>query len=193
MELEPRSAGPVPTMVVAVVGRKESVLEDSDWLTSKLSVGFFSVCLAARKHLLGDSGKWGIKHILLLYRQAVSLGCFPLYFCRCLLLQQVICLSGESGIPLGSSYLCYLIGYWILCSLIGLAASFPQRCAQASSGSPVPLIGKKRRKEKLPLQPLCAKSSTVVVPHWVAWILCIENAVVPEHLIYLCLLELGSA
>lgn len=113
MELEPRIAGPVPTMVVAVVGRKESVLEDSDWLTSKLSVGFFSsVCLASRKHLLGDSGKWGIKHILLLYRQAVSLGCFPLYFCGCLLLQQVICLSGEFRCSFG--LLTLVLFYWIL-------------------------------------------------------------------------------
>lgn len=119
--------------------------------------------LASRKQLLGTAEKWGIKHIFLFYRQAVSLGCFPLYFCARLLLQLVIYLSGKFRGLFEFSHLSSLIGYQILCSFISLAALFPLRCAQASSESPMPLIGKNRMKEKLPLQSLCTKSSTVVL------------------------------
>lgn len=80
------------------------------------------------------------------------------YFCSWSSVYQV-----NSGVSLGSSHLSSLIGYQILCSFSRLDTSFPLRCAQDSSGSPVPLIGKNRRKEKLPLQSLCTKSSTVVV------------------------------
>lgn len=57
MELEPRSASLMPTMVVTMVAREESVLEDSDWVTSKFSVGVFfsSVCLASRKQLFDNA------------------------------------------------------------------------------------------------------------------------------------------
>lgn len=126
MELEHMRAGPVPTMVATIVRRKESVLEDSDWLISKFSAGgFFSVHLASRRYLLGNTGKWGIKHIILFYRQAVSLGCFPLYFCGWLLLQLVICLSGEFGYSCGflTPKFCYRVSNLVFFYRIGYIVS----------------------------------------------------------------------
>lgn len=113
MDLEPRSGSLVPTVVVTMVGREESVLKGSDWVISKFSVYSSLQCCWLPENtyvvILNNGEK---NHTLLFYRQAVSLGCFPLYFCGYLFLQLVICLSGEFRCFFG--FLTLKFSYWVL-------------------------------------------------------------------------------
>lgn len=160
--------------------------EDSDWLVSKFSVGgFFSMCLASRKHLLGNAGTWGIEHVTLFYKQAMNWDCSPLYFCGCLLFGACHLFIGWIQVFFWVPHtliLCHQIGY-IISPEVGSSFKWESSLSFSFFSS----------FSSLPLQFLCIKSSTVGVPHQVAWILYIENAVASEHLIYLYLLELGSA
>lgn len=66
IELDPRSAVLVPTMVVTIVG---SVSLGGFRLGIQILGGFFSsVCLTPRKHLFGNPDKWRI-NVSLIGRQ----------------------------------------------------------------------------------------------------------------------------
>lgn len=128
MELEPRSAGPLPA-VIAHSGGKEGA---SLWGFRMAGLPVPSCwillleVLASRKCLLGGAGTWRMAGVTLFYKWTGSWDCLPLVwvfpFWR---------LSMNLGFPW-----CSLI----LCNLTRLATSFPLKQAQASSGRPASLL-----------------------------------------------------